>query len=89
MGNRKEAQRKQISIYIYEDLGKTGTCTRGNRCIFKRITHNRKKNLLTNILVYNDFLHPEFIGDRYFPKHTHNQNGLSLCCLSLGHINTF
>lgn len=43
MGNRKEAQRKQISIYIYEDLGKTGTCTRGNRCIFKRITHNRKK----------------------------------------------
>lgn len=48
-----------------------------------------KKNMLTNILVYNDFLHPEFIGDRHFPKHTHNQNGLSLCCLSLGHINTF
>lgn len=57
--------------------------------IFKEELLVTEKNA-NNILVYNISIHLAFIIDRFFfPRHKHTQDGLSLCFLYLGHINTF
>lgn len=75
---------------IVRDGGQKGTSKKYMRTLVKQkhrleeIDTFCKKSLVTensayNILVYNVFLHPVFIVDRYFLMHKCIQDDLSLC----------